>query len=131
MRRVLLDTNIIVSALVFPDSVPARALSVTIETEQLVLTDWILAELHDVIGRKWPRRLPALSGFLDALPYKLLTPGTPGVQIRDADDQPILDAAIAGAVDVIVTGDKDFLVLRISRPRILTAREYLELTNQS
>lgn len=31
-----------------------------------------------------------------------------------------------GAVEVLVTGDKDFLALAINRPLILTARQYLE-----
>lgn len=40
MRRVLVDTNVIVSALIFPGSIPARALETVIEAEQLVLTRW-------------------------------------------------------------------------------------------
>lgn len=49
------------------------------------------------------------------------------VDIRDAKDKSILDAAVAAAVDVIVTGDKDFHALEISEPMILTPRQYLEL----
>lgn len=63
MSRVLVDTNVIVSALIFPNSTPARALSAAINTDRIVLTDWILDELHDVIGRKWSDRLPALNSF--------------------------------------------------------------------
>lgn len=126
MSRVLLDTNVIVSALIFPHSAPARALAVVIDTEQLVLTEWILGELRDVVGRKWPDRLSALDGFLSSTGYELLGVGSPGVEIRDVDDQPILDAAISGGVDVIVTGDKDFLALTIGKPRIVTVRSYLD-----
>lgn len=49
--------------------------------------------------------------------------------MRDGDDQPILDAAIAGSVDIILTGDKDFHALRLARPQVLTARAYLDLVN--
>jgi predicted nucleic acid-binding protein len=48
------------------------------------------------------------------------------VPISDPDDQPILDAAVAGAVDAIVTGDRAVLSLGLDRPRILTAREFLD-----
>jgi predicted nucleic acid-binding protein len=48
--------------------------------------------------------------------------------MSDPDDRPILDAAVAGAIDIIVTGDKAFLSLTLDRPRILTARDFL---NQS
>ncbi|HEX4400129.1 MAG TPA: putative toxin-antitoxin system toxin component, PIN family [Galbitalea sp.] len=126
MRRVLLDTNVIVSALIFPQSAPALAVSMVIEVEQLVLTQWILDELGDVVGRKWPDRLGALELFLSTVGYELLAVGSSGVQIRDVDDQPILDAAISAGVDVIVTGDKDFLALEIDKPRILTVRGYLD-----
>jgi len=47
--------------------------------------------------------------------------------MRDAKDQPILDAAIAAAIDVIVTGDKDFHTLDLTAPLILTPRQYLDL----
>jgi len=126
VRRVLVDTNVIVSALIFPQSAPAHAVLTVIETEHLVLTQWILDELHDLIDRKWPDRLPALELFLNTVGYEILGVGSPGVEIRDVDDQPILDAAISAGVDVIVTGDKDFLALEIDRPLILTVREYLD-----
>ena len=60
MRRVLVDTIVIVSALIFPGSTPVRALSMAMEREQLVLSDWILDELREVVERKWPDRLSAL-----------------------------------------------------------------------
>ncbi len=126
MRRVLVDTNVIVSGLIFPASAPARALLAVIETDQLVLTQWILDELRDVVGRKWADRLPALDLFLATIGYELLGTGVPGVEVRDVNDQPILDAAISGDVDVILTGDKDFLALKIARPLILTPRDYLD-----
>lgn len=126
MRRVLVDTNVIVSALIFPGSTPARALEGVIELERLVLTRWVLDELHEVVGRRWPDRLTALTRFLDHVDYELLPTGTSGVEIRDTDDQPILDAAIGGDVDVIVTGDKDFLSLHLDTPLIQTVREYVD-----
>ena len=126
MRRVLVDTNVIVSALIFPGSAPARALSMVIEREQLVLSDWILDELRDVVERKWPERLSVLETFIAVSEFELVPAGASVIDMRDAADQPILDAAITGAIDVIVTGDKDFLALTIDRPLILTPREYLD-----
>ena len=42
-------------------------------------------------------------------------------EIRDPKDQPILNAAILHDVDVIVTGDKDFLALDLDKPACITA----------
>ena len=44
----------------------------------------------------------------------------------DAKDQPILNATIAAGVDVILTGDKDFLSLDMEHPRCLTAAQFLD-----
>ena len=109
MIRVLVDTNVVISALLFPNSTPARALALVLDEHRLVLTDWIIDELHEVVGRKRPDLLAALDTFLAGIDYELASPGDPSVPISDPGDQPILDAAVAGAVDVIVTGDKAFL----------------------
>jgi uncharacterized protein len=63
--RVLADTDVIISALLFPSSTPARALALVLDEHRLVLTDWIIAELHEVVGRKRPDLLTALDAFLD------------------------------------------------------------------
>lgn len=46
-------------------------------------------------------------------------------KIRDVMDRPILRAAINAHVDIIITGDKDFLESGIENPQILTAAEFL------
>ena len=125
MIRVLVDTNVVISALLFPDSTPARALALVLDEHRLVLTDWIIDELHEVVRRKRPDLLVALDTFLAGIDYELTSPGGASVPSSDPDDQPILDA-VAGAVDIVVTGDKAFLSLGLDRPRILTARDFLD-----
>lgn len=124
--RVLVDTNIIISALLFPRSTPATAVEVVLQEHRLVLTEWVLSELREVVGRKRPDLLPVLEVFLESIDFELARPGEPSVPISDPDDQPIIDAAVASAVDVIVTGDKHFLTLKLESPRILTARGFIE-----
>lgn len=127
--RVLVDTNVLISALVFPTGVSARAFWRVIADDRLVLTDWVLEESLEVVRRKWPDRVTALAELHVALDFELLPAGSAGMQIRDADDQPILDAAVSGDVDIILTGDKDFHALNLDRPRVLTARAYLDLAD--
>ena len=40
--------------------------------------------------------------------------------MRDVKDQPILNAAILYNIDIILTGDKDFLSLDMNYPRCMT-----------
>jgi predicted nucleic acid-binding protein len=66
--------------------------------------------------------------FLAELAYELIpSVEHPQKLVRDAKDQPILNAAIIADVDIILTGDKDFLSLDIEHPRPMTAAKYLEL----
>ena len=47
--------------------------------------------------------------------------------IRDADDRPILRAAIKAKADILISGDKDFLESPIAHPRIMTAAQFLKM----
>ena len=67
MSRVLVDTNVIISAFLFPNSTPARALALVLGEHRLVLSRWVIDELHEVVERKWPDRGPALDGFFLSL----------------------------------------------------------------
>lgn len=125
--RILIDTNILFSALVFPHSRPAAALLHVANHHEMVLCDRNITELRDILQRKAPRFLPDAEVLLAELAYELI----PAVDyaeklIRDAKDQPILNAAIVSDVDVILTGDKDFLSLDMDHPKCMTVAQFLE-----
>lgn len=125
--RILVDTNILFSALLFPHSKPALALLYAVDNHEIVLCDRNLVELRDILKRKAPKYLPDAEVLIAELPYELI-PAVDHAEklIRDAKDQPILNAAIVADVDVILTGDKDFLSLEMEHPRCLTAAQFLE-----
>lgn len=126
--RILVDTNILFSALVFPRSKPAQALLYVAENHEIVLCDRNLMELRDILKRKAPKFLPDAEVLLAEMSYELI----PAVEhaeklIRDAKDQPILNAAIVYDVDIILTGDKDFLSLDMEHPKCMTVAQFLEI----
>ena len=125
--RILIDTNILFSALLFPHSKPAQALLHAVDHHEIVLCDRNIAELRDILNRKAPKYLPDAEVLIAELPYELI-PAVDHAEklIRDAKDQPILNAAIVADVDVILTGDKDFLSLEMEHPRCLTVAQFLE-----
>lgn len=125
--RILIDTNILFSALLFPNSKPSRVLLYIVNHHEIVLCDRNIAELSEILKRKAPELLPDAAVLLAELSYELI----PAVEhaeklIRDAKDQPILNAAIVSDVDIILTGDKDFLCLEIDRPKCMTAAQFME-----
>ena len=113
--------------MLFPGSKPAKALLYVSGYHETVICDRSIYELYDVLKRKAPEALPDAEVFLAELSYELIPAVNNGTKlIRDAKDQPILNAAIVADVDVILTGDKDFLSLEIERPRCMTAAQFLE-----
>jgi putative PIN family toxin of toxin-antitoxin system len=131
--RVLIDTNILISASRSKTSSPYLAfLKAVTFPNQGVICDQNLDELHRVYNRKFPNKLDLLQDFLAfALPVLEIVK-TPTldleveVKIRDISDRPILRAAIAANVDVIITGDNDFLESGVENPKILTAAQFVQ-----
>ena len=134
--RLLVDTNILISAALFPDSVPARAFTKAVTPpHDAVVCDYSLDEMRRVYNRKFPHKLQDFERFVSALMLSVDLVSTPTQEesvegenaIRDVNDRPIFRAATAAKVDVILTGDKDFLESGIINPKSLTAAEFLRL----
>ena len=125
--RVMVDSNVIVSAVYNPNSKPARVLIGVCENYELVLCDHIVAECYDVVRRKFPKHLAALDKLFTSLGYELVVaPRSGGLSMPDLKDAPILNAAVLSNVDLIVSGDYHFLSLDMERPKVLTPAQYLE-----
>ncbi len=128
-KRVIFDTNILVSALVFPGGRGEAALRRIIEqTDQLVLSRPIIDELLDVLARKFARdaeELAHVAVFVTELAV-VVAPKRRLRVVKDDPDNRILECAVAGRAEAIVTGDKALLALKLyEKVRILSLREYL------
>jgi putative PIN family toxin of toxin-antitoxin system len=130
--KVLIDTNILISAALFPNSTPAKAYNkaVTYPYRGLVCEQNI-DELRRIFNRKFPAKLSVLDRFLAIASTALEIVPTPleenaaEQQIRDWKDRAILRAAISADADFLLTGDKDFLESGIKHPKIITAAEFI------
>jgi putative PIN family toxin of toxin-antitoxin system len=126
--RVMADTNIIISTLLFPASLPAKILLHIADKHELVLCDHIVMEIRDVIARKRQDLLADIDVLLAQLSYEMvIAPKDPSKLISDPKDQPILNAAIMSGVDVIVSGDKHFLKLDMERPKTMSVADFWQL----
>ncbi len=125
--RIMIDSNVLISAVYNPNSKPALAVRDICENHELLLCDHIVAECYDVVGRKFPQHTPVLDKLLTSLGYSMVVaPRGGGAQISDPKDAPILNAAILEDVDVIISGDNHFLSLDLERPKVLTPAQYIE-----
>lgn len=128
--RVMIDTNVLVSALVFPGRTMDALMERITTGHRLVLSSYVLDELFDVVKRKFPGKADAVDLFLRQLPYELVYASdnvkSNVFSLRDEDDCPVLYSAVAEDVDVFVTGDRDFEDVDLERPEILTPAQFLE-----
>lgn len=131
--RIMIDTNIIISAALFPNGRAAQAFFKALNPPyQPLVCDYIVDELHRKFREKFPDRMTELEAFLyHALSFIHVVP-TPEEAvlaesaIRDVKDRPILRAALDAHADLFLTGDKDFLESSVTDPRIIGVSEFLE-----
>ena len=92
--RIMLDTNVLISALVF-DSVQMRSIIDEFATKHtMVLSSYVLDELREVVASKFPSKIAALDDFLLELPFELvptplILPPHSLFVIRDKDDEKV------------------------------------------
>ncbi|MCL2197618.1 MAG: hypothetical protein FWB80_01725 [Defluviitaleaceae bacterium] len=70
--RIMIDTNVIVSAVYNQKSKPAQVLLHVCENHELVLCDYIIAECYDVITRKFPQHIAVFDKLLASIGYNTL-----------------------------------------------------------
>lgn len=129
--RVLIDTNILISAALSNQGTPYRAFvkAVSYPNHGLVCEQNI-DEMRRIFNRKFPQKIQALEGFLSLALLTLEVVPMPLEEniledkIRDVNDRPILRAAINAKADILLTGDKDFLESGIDTPKIMTAADF-------
>lgn len=125
--RVMLDTNVIISAILKQGSNPDIVLRDVCEQHELILCDYIIRECFDVAGRRFPLKTQVLDKLFDEMRFELVSAPKKGeIEMRDVKDQPILYAAIENNVGVLVTGDRHFFELQIKCPHICSPTEYIE-----
>ena len=128
--KVMLDTNILVSAFIFK-SKKMNELIYKLSTEhEIVICSYTIEELKELVDTKFKVTQNDLDEFLKDFPFILVySPTTVEnklFEIRDKDDYIILHTAIIEDVDVFITGDKDFNDIDIDKPEIMNTTEFLE-----
>lgn len=132
--KVMIDTNVLISSALSNSGTPFKAfIKAVTAPNQGIICEQNIDEMRRVFNRKFPDKIAALESFLALSMLTLKIVPIPDdtykseAQVRDADDRPILRAAIAAEADVIVTGDLDLLEAGLRNPLILTPAQFLEI----
>lgn len=131
--RIMIDTNVIISAALFPNGKAAKAFfKAMMPPYEPIVCDYIVDELHRKFQEKFPEKQTELEAFLFQALSFIEVVKTPEdaieaeSKVRDVKDRPILRAALDAHADLFLTGDKDFLESSITNPRIISVAEFLE-----
>ncbi|MBW6534502.1 MAG: putative toxin-antitoxin system toxin component, PIN family [Mariniphaga sp.] len=129
--RLILDTNILVSAFVFKSTTANKVIRFSTQKHTLLFSEPTFKELKStLLKQKFAgiAELPTIRSFIFNLVRmgEFIEPKTEITECRDPKDNKFLELAIAGNADGIVTGDNDLLVLDPFRYiRIITSKEFL------
>lgn len=131
VKRVVVDTNLLVSRLILPHSISAQVVSRLELNAILLFSDATMNELADVLSRpkfdhyvsleNRARFVRGLCNIVEFVPIIQLV-----CECRDPKDDKILEVALNGRADVVITGGADLLALHPWREiAIVTPAEYL------
>jgi uncharacterized protein len=115
-ERIVADSNVLISGLLLPSSVPGQAVRKAVAKELLLVSEATMNELADVLARarfdhyisledrkQFLRLLGRLAEFVPII--------YPVRECRDPKDDKFLELAINGRAELILTGDEDLLMM--------------------
>ena len=134
MARVVIDTNVLVSALL-KDGNPRRLLLKLLDEHTVILSSQMLAELADVLSRdKFSVTNAQVERFISILLKKsTVVPVDFSLKVIsvDPDDDVVLNTALNGKASYIVSGDKHLLVLKkFEKIEIVKVNEMLKVLSE-
>src|SRR6267378_3184310 len=134
MIRVVIDTNVLVSALLQPEGLPAAVLILALSGRvQPCVSEAVLAEYEDVIRRPhFKRDAEVIEGTLKAIgkAAQRVKPTTHADACGDPDDNMFLECAEAAHADYLVTGNKRHFPDQWKKTRVIGVREFIEIVVQ-
>ena len=125
--RVVLDTNVIVSGLAYPASIPGRIVSAWREGGlEVTLSRYIVDEVRRVLPRLSRIQLTAaeIRDLIDSMIFlaDIIEPNSQKEpSLRDPADQKVLATLLPSGADYLITGDKDLLALAEQHPVLTPA----------
>ena len=135
--RIFLDSNVLVAAFL-TRGLCAELMALVVEEHELIIADQVLDEVRRILVEKIRSQPADVEELLTMLRERAAetTPPQPGeppeveILVRDRTDAPLVNAAIAGGADVLVSGDRDLLeaVLPI---RVLSPRDLWQILRGS
>ena len=134
--RIAIDTNVLIAALTKPRGGSARIVKAWLDGEvEVVASEATVREAELVLGGGWLRRMTP-PGKVESLLAKLRTQTVRAerpqpiadLRLKDEGDRRLVEAAVSGGAEYVVTTDREFLSQRgYAGTQFVTPREFLRL----
>ena len=119
--RILIDTNVLVSAFVFGGKAGTLMNMLFESSHELLVSDYVDAEFKAILEMKWKEKAEKVYSLYHTLPFVFC--GSSPIQtgnLRDTKDIPVLSDALFHNADIILSGDKDFIEAEFERPLVVS-----------
>lgn len=119
--KILLDTNVLISAFVFGGTAGRLLETLLSSDHELYVSEYIDQEFKEKLIQKWPAKADKVYDLYRSLSFYFCESTSEKLgNLRDEKDIPVLSDALYHHIDVILTGDKDFLEANLDKPMIMT-----------
>ena len=119
--RILVDTNVLVSAFVFGGKAGTLMNMLFESSHELLVSDYVDAEFKAILEMKWKEKTEKVYSLYHTLPFVFCgSSPMPLGTLRDAKDIPVLSDALFHNADIILSGDKDFLEAELEHPLVVS-----------
>lgn len=135
--RYVFDTNVIISSLLFEGSKPDLAIRYALQNGNILFSLELIEEIDEVLSRTKFRKYitdEEREEFLDSFVDRGILIEVVDVvkECRDPKDDKILELSLSGKADLIISGDKDLLVLTPFRSiQIQSVEQFLQSCHKS
>lgn len=125
--RIMLDTNILISALVFGGKTKFLLENLVMSEHEILVSEYVCDEFTEKLKQKWPDKSERLTAIFRRMDFNFCKSTSQILgSVRDKKDVPVLSDAIFNNADVLLTGDNDFLDSGIKNPLIFSPKMMLE-----
>ena len=127
----MLDTNVLISALIFGGQAGRLLSKLFLSEHELLVSEYDDEEFQAKLQQKWPAKAEKVYQCYRTLNINFCK-STDKVlgHLRDEKDIPVLSDAIYNKVDIILTGDKDFLEANLTNPLVFSPSMLYEYLNK-
>ncbi|MFA4888343.1 MAG: putative toxin-antitoxin system toxin component, PIN family [Candidatus Omnitrophota bacterium] len=128
--KILFDTNVIISGFV-SQGYSFDVIKDAANKHEVYCTEYLLKETRESLSTKFPLSQEAINSIINTVKKQFIegkTANTVEKISRDPEDDQILADAVANDIDIIITGDKDLLVLKTHKGiKIIHPNKYWNL----